>query len=114
MVMDTYSNYTLQRTREVIGLATGDLSRRLSIRQLARKVGVNSRALQDSFKFLYGKTIFEYVQALRIARAKELLKTTDLTTEEIAWSCGYREPSNFSLAFKKMTGCWPGAWRKQI
>ena len=113
MVMDTYSNYTLQRTREVIGLTTNDLSRRVSIRQLAREVGINSRTLQDSFKFLYGKTIFEYVQALRMARAKELLKTTDLTAAEVAWSCGYREASNFSLAFKKTTGAWPGEWRKE-
>ena len=68
--MDTYSNYTVQRTREVIGLATGDLSQRLSVRQLARKAGVNSHTLQDCFKSIYGKTIFEYVQGLWIARAK--------------------------------------------
>ena len=71
--MHSYSFDTVQRTRKAMGQLTEDLSQRLTIEQLSRKALVNSHTLQDCFKSIYGKTIFDYVQELRIARAKELL-----------------------------------------
>jgi AraC-like DNA-binding protein len=110
--MNPYSKHTIQRIREAVTQLTVDLSQRITIRQLSRKTCMNSRTLQDCFKSVYGKTIFDYIQDLRMAQAKELLKTTDLNLQRIAELCGYRESSNFSFAFKKMEGVGPGLWRK--
>jgi AraC-like DNA-binding protein len=109
--MNPYSKHTIQRIREAVTQLTVDLSQRITIRQLSRKTCMNSRTLQDCFKSVYGKTIFDYIQDLRMAQAKELLKTTDLNLQKIAELCGYRESSNFSFAFKKMEGVGPGLWR---
>ena len=110
--MHSYSFDTVQRTRKAMIQLTEDLSQRLTIEQLSRKALVNSHTLQDCFKSIYGKTIFDFVQELRIARAKELLRTTNLPIQEVATLCGYREQSNFSFAFKKTEGVGPGLWRK--
>ncbi len=110
--MNSYSFDTLQRTRKAMIHLTEDLSQRMTIEQLSRIALVNSHTLQGCFKYLYGKTIFEYVQELRIARAKELLRSTNLNLQQIAMLCGYREQSNFSFAFKKTEGLGPGLWRK--
>lgn len=111
--MNPYSKHTVQRIREAVIQVTGDLSQRMTIRQLSRIAGMNSRSFQDCFKSIYGKTIFDYVQDLRMARARELLKTTDLDLQGIAELCGYREKSNFSFAFKKTAGIAPGLWRSR-
>jgi len=83
-----------------------------SIAQLARKVGLNSRTLQDSFKHLYGAGIFEYRLELRLSLGKRLLSETSMGIQEIAEACGYVEHTNFTVAFRKRFGVVPGRWRR--
>lgn len=60
-----------------------------------------------------GTTPWQYVQQVRIDRAKELLISTDYTLAYIANTVGYSDLSLFFKAFKKSTGIAPGEWRKQ-
>ncbi len=110
----SFSPSALESASKVSGILQADLSRHHSISKLARKVGLNSRSLQDCFKYLHGKGIFEYGQDLRLEHSKKLLRETDLTLQEIAEACGYQEQSNFSLAFMKKYGVRPGGWRRGV
>jgi AraC-like DNA-binding protein len=78
-----------------------------TIKELSRKVAMNECYLKKGFKALLGKTIHEYQQELRIARAKELLVQPGFSVSDVANSLGYSSISHFSTAFKKATGMKP-------
>ena len=79
----------------------------LTIKELSRKVAMNECYLKKGFKALTGKTIHEYTQELRIAKAKDLLKQDGVSVSDVANTLGYSSISHFSTAFKKATGLKP-------
>ena len=58
-----------------------------------------------------GYTFTEYLTMLRISKAQELLKATDLRSSKIAQAVGYTDPHYFSYLFKKRTGLTPSEYR---
>lgn len=67
--------------------------------------------LSQYFKKHMGRNLSDYVTELRISRAKELLRETDLPIKEVAESVGYISVNSFIRRFKQMIGCTPGDWR---
>ena len=65
------------------------------------------------FKKEYGTTIIRYVLAKKITHAKELLRYSNSSIEEIARLCGMDDASYFNKVFKKMEGCTASEYRKQ-
>lgn len=59
------------------------------------------------FKNMTGFSPVQYLNRLRIEKAKELLLTEDLSISEVAALVGYKDPLYFSKAFKKATGSSP-------
>ncbi len=82
-----------------------------TIASLGQAVGMNEAKLMRCFKQLFGQTVFDYSQHLRMQRAKELLETTDRSITEIAFDVGYEYSSNFATAFKRHYGITPKAAR---
>ena len=56
-------------------------------------------------------TFTEYVTDKRMEKAKELLRTTNKRSGEVAFAVGYRDPHYFSFLFKKTQGCTPRVYR---
>lgn len=79
----------------------------LSIKELSRRVAINECYLKKGFKAMFGKTINEFQQQLRISKAKTLLQFEGLTVSEVANTLGYSSISHFSTAFKKATNMKP-------
>lgn len=79
----------------------------LTIKELSRKVAMNECYLKKGFKALTGKTIHEFTQELRIAKAKNMLQNEARSVSDVANSLGYSSISHFSTAFKKATGMKP-------
>ena len=65
-----------------------------------------------SFKQLFGQTIFDYTQNLRMDKAKELLEKTERSITEIAFDVGYEYSSNFTTAFKRRFSITPSVARE--
>lgn len=63
------------------------------------------------FRMEYGISPLKYVHALRIDRAKLLLRDTTLNVSEIAAKIGFRDLSYFCQLFRKMTGYAPSTYR---
>lgn len=64
------------------------------------------------FKRHTGMGLYEYLNNVRVAEAKRLLKDTDLTVGAVAQSVGFDDVNSFLRYFKKTTGATPAAFRK--
>ncbi len=78
-----------------------------TIAELARHVGLNQRKLKMGFKQMFGTTIFDFAQTLRLDRAWELLSSGDYAIGQVADMVGYNYAKNFTTAFKKHFGVSP-------
>lgn len=65
------------------------------------------------FKETFGKTAKEYINEVRIAKAVDLIKTTDMTIIEIAFYCGFTDANYFARIFKKHKGVTPTSLREE-
>ena len=62
---------------------------------------MSSTSLKTKFKKMYGTTVFEYFQSVRMQRARILLLTHKYSVKQIGRQLGYSNLSNFTIAFKK-------------
>lgn len=80
---------------------------------LAEKFFINKFYMSKIFKETYGVTINNYMIERRITRAKQLLRFTDKTIDEIGVMVGMDSANYFSRVFRKIEGISPGEYRKQ-
>ncbi len=84
-----------------------------TIELVASETGMSRAAFAKRFRELVGQTMFAYLSQLRIQRAKEMLKNTMLTVDDIALNIGYESERAFSKTFGKYVGMTPKQYRKQ-
>lgn len=84
---------------------------KLSLNQVAREVNISPNYLSAMFSQEMGCTFVEYVTARRMERARELLRSSELRSGEVAAAVGYKDPHYFSFLFKKTQGCTPRDYR---
>ncbi len=83
----------------------------LTIQQVAEELGVSYSNFRKLFKEYTGLSPAAYQQDLKLQRAKELLKTTNLSIKEIAYRLNFDSPDYFSAKFKIKTGRKPSEMR---
>ncbi|HEY5585735.1 MAG TPA: helix-turn-helix domain-containing protein [Ruminiclostridium sp.] len=85
----------------------------ISLQQVAECVKLSSAYLSSLFKKELQVNFVEYINELRVNKAKELLLETYLKSYEIAEKTGFSENTYFSKVFKKVTGLSPNEFRRQ-
>jgi len=85
----------------------------LKMNEVAEKYNISSGHFSTVFSQEIGVPFRDYITKLRINRAKELLRSTDLKSSEIAAQVGYNDPHYFSTVFKKNAGLPPQEFRAQ-
>lgn len=81
--------------------------------QLAANISdISVRSLQRRLK-VFDLSYSELVHHAQFERAVELLKDPQVRTIDIAYSVGYRDPSNFARAFRRIAGVSPKEYRMQ-
>jgi len=101
----------LQQVRELVQV---HFEEPLSIRQLARQVGMNEFKLKKGFRELFDMTIFELVRQKRMEKALWYMEVEHLNVGKTAVSVGYSNVSNFTANFRKHYGCNPSEYLKRI
>jgi AraC-like DNA-binding protein/mannose-6-phosphate isomerase-like protein (cupin superfamily) len=86
----------------------------VSIKEIAREVGVSHSFLRAQFRRLRGRTPMAYLQALRVQHAITLIRNSDRGLEAIASLCGYDSASHLSRHVKRATGNSPGSFRTVV
>ena len=79
---------------------------------MAEYFDMSASNLRHYFQKQTGQNISDYVNQLRINKAKELLKTSDYYVKEIVSKVGYCDDSSFIRKFKQVVGITPGKYRK--
>jgi two-component system response regulator YesN len=85
----------------------------LMLQDAAGEVGMSQSHFSTVFAQETGLTFTQYLTALRIGKAKELLSATAMRSSEIAFAVGYNDAHYFSYMFKKQTGMTPSEYRKE-
>lgn len=87
-------------------------SNELSLTTIAEHVGLNSSYLSTFYKKQTGHNVTEYITALRMKKAKQLLAETDMTVSAIALQVGFANDIGLIRVFKKTEGVTPGKYRE--
>jgi two-component system, response regulator YesN len=85
----------------------------LSLYEVASQVNLSSSHFSMVFSQETCQTFKEYLTTTRINKAKELLRTTSLSSNDISYQVGFNDPHYFSYVFKKNTGFSPTDFRSQ-
>lgn len=86
----------------------------VSIPELAQISGYSERQFSRLFKSAFSTTPNMHIIALRMQKAQQLLKNSEMSVGEIAWSCGYDDQNYFSRVFKRYVGLTPTEYKHNV
>ncbi|MFS2092806.1 helix-turn-helix domain-containing protein [Pseudomonas sp. Pseusp11] len=87
------------------------LGETLEVTELARVCALSRSHFSRAFKCSTGVSPQDWIRQQRIARAKQLIRNTDLTLTQISLECGFCDQAHFSHIFTRSEGITPFAWR---
>lgn len=98
---------------EVFTVIDRRLGEPLSLRDVAREIGVTPGHLTTVVRRRTGRTVQEWIIDRRMAEARSLLSGSDLPVAEIARRIGMTDPGYFSRIFRRTHGTSPREWRSR-
>jgi AraC-like DNA-binding protein len=99
--------------REAERLMTEHFTDSLTIRNIAKELGVSTSYLRAQFVRLRGHPPLAHLHTVRLQQALLLLRNSDASLEVIARVCGYDSASHLSRYVKRATGKSPGSLRSE-
>jgi YesN/AraC family two-component response regulator len=91
-----------------------DESENITNGDIARLFSYHENYINNAFRRAFGVSIHSYITKRKIAYAKEILLSTDISISEIAAKCGFSGVSYFSECFRRETGMRPSDFRSTI
>ncbi len=85
----------------------------VNIGDMASAAAISRSGLQRKLKQAMGITPQDLLREARIKRACQLLRQTDKTVSEVAYSCGFSDPKYFSRCFKQTMNLSPTEYKAQ-
>ncbi|MHC8334488.1 helix-turn-helix domain-containing protein [Pseudomonas sp. LB3P25] len=90
------------------------LGETVEVTELARACALSRSHFSRAFKCSTGLSPQDWIRNQRIARAKQLIQSTDLTLTQISLECGFCDQAHFCHIFTRSEGITPFAWRCKI
>ena len=87
------------------------LSETVEVADLARACALSRSHFSRAFKCSTGLSPQDWIRQQRLARAKQLIQTTDLTLTQISLECGFCDQAHFCHIFTRSVGITHFAWR---
>ncbi|MEM6964226.1 MAG: ATP-binding protein [Bacteroidota bacterium] len=106
----TVEDIFIQKVRKAIEDNISDET--FGIIHLCRAVALSRSQLHNKIKALTGMSTSIFVRSVRLKRAKELLKNSDLNVSEVAYEVGFKNSNYFSTLFLEEYGVRPSETRK--
>lgn len=86
----------------------------ITLEEIAARFFVNKYYLSHIFKQYTGYSVMQYLQKARLAYAKKLLSSTNLSVRDISTQCNFGDESNFIRCFKREYAATPLSYRKAV
>ncbi len=86
---------------------------KITLAELGQMYNINKNTLCTLFKKAYGITIIDYINTVRVNRAKVFLRQGDMSITQISESMGFTSVHYFSRVFKQYTQLSPTAFIKE-
>ena len=102
------------KLKRILSFIRDNFDKELTLDDMANASGLSTKYFCSFFKNMTGKTPFGYLNDYRIERASRKLLGSDLPITQIAFSCGFNDLSYFIKTFKKIKGCSPKLYRKNL
>ncbi len=110
----TIAHADQDRMQRVTNFINRHLEEPIDRDQVAAEAHLSPGAFSRFFKLRTGKTLPEYVNALRIGRACEMLAEDRAKITDIAMECGFRNLANFNRRFRDLTKLSPRQYRERF
>ncbi|MDQ0115481.1 response regulator transcription factor [Paenibacillus harenae] len=114
LVGTLYRTYGKGRIHKVKTYVDQNYSKNISLKTIASQFYMNPAYLGQLFKRNYGLYFNDYLQKLRIAEAKKLLRIKDLRIYEVAERVGFNNPDYFVTQFDKLERMTPSEYRNKL
>ena len=102
-------NENLERIKNFV---QENLDKRLTAQLISRGVHISKSSLYNLIHANYSCTVSEYINDVKIEKAKELLMKTDMPVEDISERLAFSSPAYFGKVFKRSVGISPLKFRK--
>ncbi len=89
-------------------------AKEVNLAELSKQFGMSTRTFNRRFKSATDSTPLQYLQKIRMETAKDLVKTTNLTINEVMFKVGYHDVAHFNALFKKHNGTTAGQYRTTV
>ncbi|RKP51502.1 response regulator [Cohnella endophytica] len=99
--------------KSILNYLHASYKREISLEHLGEQFNASGNYISKLFRKEVGKGLFDYLNDLRIARAKELLKDYKHKIYEVAEQVGFKSQVHFAIVFNKYVGMSPKEFRKQ-
>ena len=90
----------------------GAVEQPLDVAAMAARAGMSERTFARRFHEQTGTTPLQWLLAVRVRQAQELLESTALAVDEVAARSGFASPVTFRARFQRIVGLSPGAYRR--
>lgn len=109
--MGTLTMRNMDTIKEASTYVEKNYDMQLSVTDLCSQFGISPSKLQEGFKLMHGRTVTDYIRDVRVSKAEELIKNTDLNISEVVYSIGITSRSYFSKIFKSKYNCSPKEYK---
>ena len=102
---------SLEHVRRATGYMKANLSKKLTVDEIAASAGLSTFHFLREFKRITGYTLVHYLNTIRCDYARSLLESGEYSVKETAFLCGFTNNSYFSNVFRQYTGLLPSQVR---
>ncbi len=102
--------WQLRRAKEML---RAHLDKRISPLRVAEACRLSASHFSRAFKDSTGISPCQWLVALRLETAQNLVENSQVPLAEIAYTCGFADQSHFTRVFGRALGTGPGAWRRE-
>lgn len=95
----------------IVNYINSNYTSTITLEELSRHSGLSKNGIIAIFKRLYHTTPIQYINTLRIYRAEDLLRSTDMSITQVTLECGFNDSNYFTRTFRRINGMTPRDFR---
>lgn len=100
-------------TRNIIAYLEENVNKQICLEDISSRFSYSLSSIKRIFKEETGSSIIAYLNDLRMEKAKERLKSSDISIGQLSFELGFSNIYYFSVAFKKKWGISPSGYREK-